>query len=287
MLRFLLIVFAVIGLGGFATILWMQNHGSIAAAIAAPPAPARLLVLMATKDLRAGALLQTSDIGVHEMPQNEVPPLAQLDSPEARRSLTGSMIRRSIPSGAVLRSGDLLHPGERGFLAAVLRPGMRAMTVAVDTVSGSAGLIWPGDHVDVVLTQAIDDPALPLGRRVAAEAMLHNVRVIAIDQTLIQGADPTVKDRPEGHTVTLEVNRLAAERVAVAALIGRLSLMVLAADGATDAAARRANTEGDPVQGLPVWAGDVSHALETPQTGPNAGVLHLWRGSNERKEFRF
>ena len=65
---------------------------------------------------------------------------------------------------------------------------MRAVTVAVDATTGAAGLIWPGDRVDLILTQTIQEATLPLGRRVAAETVLSDVRVIAIDQQLVQGA---------------------------------------------------------------------------------------------------
>ena len=95
-----------------------------------------------------------------------------------------------------------MRPGDHGFLAAVLKQGMRAVTVGVDAVSGTAGLIWPGDRVDVILTQSMDDPKLPPGRRVAAETVLQDARVIAIDQVLVQGGVPDAPDtagRPHGH----------------------------------------------------------------------------------------
>ena len=67
--------------------------------------------------------------------------------------VAGAMVRRSLAPNEPILAGDVLNPGDRGFLAAVLGTGMRAVTVGVDPVSGTAGLIWPGDHVDVVLTQ--------------------------------------------------------------------------------------------------------------------------------------
>jgi pilus assembly protein CpaB len=288
MLRILLVVFALTGLGGFITIVWVMDHGSLASpAHATPPPPARAQVLTAAKELRAGALLQSTDIASRDMAETEIPPSAQRDGPDERRALIGSMIRRNVQATTVLQSEDLLHPGERGFLAAVLQPGMLAVTVAVDSVSGSAGLIWPGDRVDVVLTQAIEDPSLPLSRRVAAEAMLHNARVIAIDQALMQGAAAAGKDQPGGHTVTLEVSGREAERVAVAARIGRLSLMVRAADAVSDGGRTLVSVERDATEREPVWAGDVSHALRTPEKAPATGIIQLWRGNGERKEFRF
>ena len=53
-------------------------------------------------------------------------------------------------------AGSVVKPGERGFLAAVLEPGMRAISVPVDEAAGNAGLIFPGDRVDLILTQTIE-----------------------------------------------------------------------------------------------------------------------------------
>ena len=75
---------------------------------------------------------------------------------------------------------------------------MRAVSVGVDPVSGTAGLIWPGDRVDLVLTQSIEDKDQPSDRRVSGETVLTNLRVIAVDQQLVQGGhgDPTTAGTP-------------------------------------------------------------------------------------------
>ena len=74
---------------------------------------------------------------------------------------------------------DVLRPTDGGFLAAVLAPNHRAVSVAVDAVSGTAGLIWPGDRVDLILTQTNDEAGVPLGRRTFGETVLRDLRVIA------------------------------------------------------------------------------------------------------------
>ena len=136
------------------------------------------------------------DIGATEVPIGQEPPGSYADTIGARSSLRGAMVRRSLAPNEPIVAGDVLNPGDRGFLAAVLGTGMRAVTVGVDPVSGTAGLIWPGDHVDVVLTQSIEEKEQPLDRRVSGETVLTNVRVIAVDQQLVQGgqgaqANPT------------------------------------------------------------------------------------------------
>ena len=58
---------------------------------------------------------------------------------------------RTMPSA----TADAMHPGDHGVLATALLPGTRAVTVGVDGITGTAGLIWPGDRLDLILTQQI------------------------------------------------------------------------------------------------------------------------------------
>jgi pilus assembly protein CpaB len=171
-----------------------------------------------------------------------------------------------------------MHPGDHGFLAAVLDPGMRAVSVSVDLVTGAAGLIWPGDRVDVILTQAMNDNAIPIGRRVAAETILNDVRVIAIDQQLVQGAAPDAAAR-NARTVTLEVLPSGAERISVAGRVGRLSLAVRSIGGAP-----RSGPAGQPIT---TWASDVSPALGVDVARGSRSTIRVFHGSADGKEYGF
>jgi len=267
----------VLGLGGLGLVGWIGMQlpaKTLAEAARAPPAKAQILV--AAHPLRAGSLLKYDDIQSNEMPAAEVPAGAHVDTAQARAELVGSMIRRSLQPPDALLPADLLRPGDHGFLAAVLRPGMRASTVGVDAVSGTAGLIWPGDHVDVILTQVTDDKTLPASRRASAEAVLGDVRVIAIDQQLMQGATGTGPEQGTTHTVTLEVTAAQAERVTLAERLGHLSLIVRAADSAPDTKADSPPT---------TWGGDVSPALNQGRTAGR--VLRLYQGTSDGQELRF
>ena len=246
----------------------------------APALPVRHIVLAAAAALRAGTLLKPEDLVPMDVP---TPPSgAQDDTPAMRRGLVGAMLRRSLSAGDLVLSPDVMRPGDHGFLAAVLGPNMRAATVAVDAVSGSAGLIWPGDQVDLILTQSLD-ATLPPARRVAAETVLADLRVIAIDQLLARGVAPS-NESAAGRTVTLEVTTSQAERIAVATRLGKLSLAVRSADN-TDAAPA---AEAAVVQ--TTWGGDVSPALgkPTPPAAKDGGTLvRLYQGAADGKEFRF
>lgn len=219
-----------------------------------PPPPLLVRTLVAARPIPAGSLLRAEDLGVREVPTGEAGQGVLRDTPETRAELAGALVRRYLEPGERIMIDDVLRPRDRGFLAAVLRPNMRAITVGVDAVTGTAGLIWPGDRVDLLLTQSLDERVAQLSRRVVGETVLNDVRVIAVDQQLTQGAAGT-NASPEGRvarTVTLEVTPEQAERVAVAAQLGRLSLTIRAMDGEGEGVARARRS---------VFGGDVSPAL--------------------------
>jgi pilus assembly protein CpaB len=276
-LRTALLAAIVLGFGGLAIVAWIGLQLPAkppVAALAAPPPTAKILV--AAHSLRAGNLLKYDDIQPHDILVSEVPAGARTDTPQERAELVGSMVRRSLQPQEIVLPADVLRPGDHGFLAAVLRPGMRATTVGVDTVSGTAGLIWPGDHVDVLMVQVTDDQTLPAAHRASAETVLGDVRVIAIDQQLMQGATGNGTDQSTTHTVTLEVTEEQAKRVALAARLGHLSLIVRAADALPGVQNDKPET---------TWGGDVSPALNQGRTAGR--VIRIYRGTTEDKEPHF
>jgi pilus assembly protein CpaB len=275
--RIMFFALMAIGLVGFGTVAWISTRPPPPPPqLAAPPPPAKVAVLGAARPLRAGSLLKPEDLAAKEILVSDRSADMSADTPDGRRALSGAMVRRSLSKGEPVRSSDVMRPGDHGFLAAVLQPGMRAVTVAVDATTGAAGLIWPGDRVDLILTQTIQATAMPLGHRVAAETVLSDVRVIAIDQQLVQGADANQTDN-QARTVTLEVTQDQAVSVSVATRLGRLSLSVRSADAGTNVAASRDTT----------WAVDVSPALGAEPPPHQQDTLRVYSGSGEAKEFKF
>jgi len=277
-IRLAFLALMALGLLGFGTVLWVstrpppQDAATIAAA-------ATVAVLVAAHPVRAGNLLKPEDLKEKTMTLGQAGPDASLDTLDDRHALAGAMVRSSLDAGDIVRMKDVMRPGDHGFLAAVLGPGMVAVSVGVDAITGSAGLIWPGDRIDVILTQAIGDATLPIGRRIAAETILQDVRVIAIDQQLMQGVAPDGADA-KARTVTMEVTPAQAERVSVATRIGRLSLAVRSADNA------KAVTT-IPVPETTIWASDVSPALGTDVAQGARSEVRIFLGAADGKEFRF
>jgi pilus assembly protein CpaB len=171
-------------------------------------------------------------------------------------------------------AGDVLHPRDRGFLAAVLAPGARAISLGVDAVTGNGGLIWPGDKVDVILTQELDQKDASPARRFVGETVLSDVRVVAVDQSITQGAVAS-GDNATGRvarTVTLEVTPQQAERAAVAERLGQVTLAIRAMDGVDDATGRRGS----------IYGGDVSPALGAGKT-QGAASMRVFDGKDVRE----
>ena len=284
-MRILLVLIVVLGLGGLG-VLGLVAFGPAPpppAAVAAPPE--RVAVIVAARAVQAGTLLKPEDLAARDTRVEDLPAGALRDTPDARIDLIGAMVRRTLAPGEALRLDGLLRPGENGFLAAVLAPGMRAVTVGVDAVTGTAGLIWPGDRVDVILTQAFDENDIAPARRVAGETVLSASRVIAVDRHLVQGMQPgAVGDslRETNRTVTIEVTPEQATRLAVATRLGRLSLALRAAGSPAE----------ERIDQRPVWGGDVSGAF-TPAGAPAAAAtaagarIRVFGGPGRVEEIQF
>jgi pilus assembly protein CpaB len=139
------------------------------------------------------------------------------------KKLLGTVVRYQITAGQPVTRGSLVGPQDRGFLAAALGPGMRAITVPVNSSSGVAGFVFPGDRVDLVLTQQVegggDGPALKV-----SETIIRNIRVLATDQRVDSKDEDGKTVVKTFANVTLEVTPRIAEKVAVAQSLGTLSL---------------------------------------------------------------
>ena len=202
---------------------------SIFAGAAAPNAEAATVVeasgpkvLVAQRALPTGTIITADAIGYQLWPEELVQDAYFLDGEADVTKLIGTVVRHSVTAGEPVTQGSLVSPGDRGFLAAALTPGMRAITVPVDAKSGVAGFVFPGDRVDMVLTQSVaGNEGKPLK---ASETILRNLRVLATDQSTTQHTVNGKTQVKAFRTVTLEVTPTIAEKVAVAQTLGSLSL---------------------------------------------------------------
>ncbi|QPC99345.1 MULTISPECIES: Flp pilus assembly protein CpaB [Qipengyuania] len=181
-------------------------------------------VLVAQRALPVGTIITADAIGFQLWPEELVQDAYFLDGEADMTKLLGTVVRFPITAGEPVTQGALVAPGDRGFLAAALTPGMRAITVPVSAQSGVAGFVFPGDRVDMVLTQTVNGTDGGTALK-ASETIIRNLRVLATDQSTVQekAEDGSTVVKPF-RAVTLEVTPVIAEKIAVAQTIGTLSL---------------------------------------------------------------
>lgn len=181
-------------------------------------------VLVAKRALTAGTIITADALGFQPWPKELVQDAYFIDGEADMNQLLGTVVRYPITAGEPVTQGSLVSPGDRGFLAAALGPGMRAVTVPVSATTGVSGFIFPGDRVDLVLSQEIPakDDGEPLR---AAETIVRNLRVLATDQTTEKTTDENGKTVvTQFSTVTLEATPKIAEKIAVSQTFGTISL---------------------------------------------------------------
>jgi pilus assembly protein CpaB len=255
-------------------VLWLKAPGGTVVA-EAPVVPPQA-ILAAARVLPAGTLLRADDLRWVQTATADIPPDSFVRGQATETDLLGAATRREFHSGEALVADQLIKPTDPGFLPAVLAPGMRATSIAVDPAEGGAGLITPGDRVDVILTQSFTDTTLSLSHRSVGETILPNLRVIAIDQTTkVAGSPlPGAVHAPAAaaaleprlpKTVTLEVTVHQAEVLMVAGQLGKLQLTLRSL---ADAARPAGLTPEEPT-----WASEVSPALRSLASGPAASPV--------------
>ncbi|MEM9878297.1 MAG: Flp pilus assembly protein CpaB [Pseudomonadota bacterium] len=176
-------------------------------------------VLVAAQNLPTGTIVNQESVRTQAWPQDALDErYMRADATPLEDAVYGRVVRSSLLEGEPVTAARLVGPGERGFLAAVLTPGFRAITVPINQTSGLAGFIFPGDRVDMILTHQVQSNRDQTQR--VSETVLYNLRVLAIDQR----TDNQTNEPVPGSTVTFEVKPKIAEMVALVMQMGNLSL---------------------------------------------------------------
>jgi pilus assembly protein CpaB len=180
-------------------------------------------VIVAAKDIKQGEKLSEGAIAWSAWPQDKVTEtmITKDAKPDALEAMMLGRARTNIYNGEVMIDKKVVLPGDKGFLAAILPKGMRAISVAVSERSSAGGFILPNDRVDVILTKKSSGDG---GNLVSSETILSNVRVLAINQIYGPDQEGGTIAVPEGKTATLELTSRAAEVIAQVESMGELSL---------------------------------------------------------------
>lgn len=273
-----LLVLAVLLAAGTALLArsWLASERSREIAqVAATPAPAKpsRSVLVARTNIGRGQLLKPEELIWQPWPEGSIDKNYIVSGgPDTPQKFAGWVVINPISAGEPITQAKIIAPGNRGYLAAVLRPGMRAISVPVTLTSSISGLIFPGDNVDVLVTYLLPPPPGVAGGRgnQVAETVLRHVRVIGIDSEL-QGAPG--KAFPRVQNATFEVTPKQSEIIAVANEMGKLTLaldsMVQPSDQDSDKDKTAANV------GSSGGSGSSSAALSPEQQKPASGEDRL------------
>jgi pilus assembly protein CpaB len=280
--RIIFIVIALVAAGAtmFLGRAWLAaQHARPEVHAAVPQKQPQKMVLVASGNLHTGQFLRPENLRWEAWPADGVASAYILSDNHRLQDYVGAVARNAIGDGEPITDARVVRPGDRGFLAAVLRPGYRAVTVALTPSQELAGLVFPGDHVDLIATMTLTDAAAqdaggggpngPAHDHHVSETVLTNLRVLALDQR----ADDDKKEASVAKTATLEVTPKQAEVIAVVGDIGKLSLSLRSLQNETDAA----NDEGPHLSYT--FDSDATGLIRPPQLNGSMQKIAVVRGS--------
>ncbi len=281
--RIIVLLVAVVVAGATAMYArsWIEGQQSNIAVVAAPAAEEVYEVLVADANLPAGTFVKPQHLRWQRWPTDDVPDTYVLKGTRDKDAIVGAVVRRGIAEGFPITDGSVVKPGDRGFLAAVLAPGMRAVSLAINATASNSGLIFPGDRVDLILTQTLSAADRETTRRVS-ETVLRDIRIIAMGSD-ISDAPGQDQNYEKARTATFEVEPRVAEKVALLGELGTRSLSLRSL-------AQREDGKPRPVdEPSYTWDLDVSSALRSDHRltsrllvlrGSDAQDVSLERGAN-------
>jgi len=240
-----------------------------------PIVPPPVEVIAAARDLLVGTLLTANDITSVPLEADAVFSSHMRRDQTEPSAVIGSVVRTALLAGMPLTSAALIRPGQEGFLAAALMPDHRAVTIVVNQETSHAGLIAPGDRVDVIFTMQIpSDGASQLNS--FSRTILQNIRVVAVGRRVESAVSEPESEENGGRngddTVTLEVLPPEADRLVLATTRGSISL-----------ALRPLSQAGQPNYRPPTGLATLLPPPATEQPGPDPVRVQIFRGDSREE----
>jgi pilus assembly protein CpaB len=203
-------------------------------------------VVVAAAPLRFGTPLSASALREVTWPEEAIP-AGTFASIDALLGQGKRIVLASIEPNEPIIAAKITGPGQRATLSALIQPGMKAVTIRVNDVDGVGGFVLPGDHVDVLLTR--QGPERGVGEN---DVVLQNAKILAVDQI----ADNSVEKPTIAKAVTLEADTVSAQKVALSASLGTLSLVLRKAGELEIEGTRRVNVTDLGRAEAPITSGD-------------------------------
>jgi pilus assembly protein CpaB len=277
--RMLFLLVALIASGSTIVVgrMWLQSQKPIQVVTEAPPEPVAPMVLVAKGNVPAGFFLRPENLKWERWPEGGIAPSYVVNTKRSLEEYVGAVVRVGLNDGEPITDTRVLKPGERGFLAAVLTPGYRAITVNVTPSSGLAGLVFPGDRIDLVASFKVEFEGKQDGSnhpaRYASETVESNLRVLAVDQRV----DDQNKEIVVAKTATLEVTPKQAEIIAIVSELGKFSLSLRSLPQGDDAGP----SDKDLTTSY-TWDNEAARMLAPPGTSGGGKTVTVVRGGDAK-----
>jgi pilus assembly protein CpaB len=306
------IIFIAVALLVSGLTMWMgrsyleaQRRAALEAQRQQPAQQPTTMVLVAKGNLAAGQFVRPENLRWQPWPADGIAPSYVVQGQRQLEDFVGAVVRGAMGDGEPITETRVVRPRDRGFLAAVLEPGYRAVTVNVTPSSGISGFVFPGDHVDLILTMVLksgdtaqsskecsskynggsyttsctEKSAQPERSNHVAETVLKDVRVLALDQR----ADDQNKDIVVAKTATLEVTPKQAEVIAVTGDLGKMTLSLRSL--ARDETEAVADSNGRKI--TYTWDSDATRLIQAPFTAHGQAGVDVVRGERKQKGWGF
>ena len=193
---------------------WLENQVQpvIVQENKAPEVPLTKVVVAGTS-LQFGNVLRREHMRLVDWPAATIPPGAFESFDDLLSGEEQRVVLRPIEPNEPILKSKVSGFGGRAILSSMLAPNMRAMTIRINDVSGVAGFVLPGDHVDILLTR--DRSGFPV-----TDIFMQNIKVLGIDQDANQQRQKPGVVR----AVTFEVTPTQAQKLVLSQKVGTLSL---------------------------------------------------------------
>lgn len=217
--------------------IWLQAQVPQPQAAVAAPKVDMGTVVIAARSLRFGNRLAQRSLREVEWPNKAIPEGAFRKITDIVNGKDRRVVLSAIEENEPVLGWKITGPGQRASLSALIGDGKKAVTIRVNDVLGVAGFVLPGERVDVLLTRTETHDAgkeVPIQKNTFTDVLLHNVRVLAVDQL----ADDRTEEPAPAKAITIEVDTRQAQKLVLAANVGQLALALRSA-GSTDGGASR------------------------------------------------
>jgi pilus assembly protein CpaB len=215
--------------------------------------PTRQPVVVLLRDIAPFVKITAADVAVEKLRTAPAGSLSKIEQ------VVGRAPWRPLSAGSWLND-ESFEPGSQ--LARMIRPGERALAVAVDEVITAGGQLAPGDYVDVLLFLRRDES----NPQASAQLVVPAVRVLGVGSQmgLTNDGQPAGPARSDDERLKQEQQRMAARSVVLAVPETLLSRLMLASGAGV---LRLAVRSADEQQLTKYWAGenDAARRLDTPR----------------------